>query len=964
MRTERINMRVFIEGVLVPKVSSATVHTFANEEARASFVMPSIPGFTTEELKRARVHIFWSNIEIRNEREDDDWPVLFEGEITADNYDKSVTSRNQMWYCSGYHTYWEQVLLYYYELGQGPYSKAVWSQNVTVALGNNLFSFDGAVPGANLRQRMAGKVLDEKEPYPSFVKRIFSECLDTNHFFRQSDNRLKLTSRFTAVEDPNLDVLVGRSLLSEAISNDQVTMSGESSMMRTLKAVLDVFKYQIVHNAQPVLLQQEERKLKTGLEKENDSTTILENLRTYLTKANVEDGLRDKTVSFFEESLLDKEIVNLADKIIKELKLTEDTAARESLVQKMKDTRDLLRLINDPERKVDAQGLQKDDGDLLTQFLLLPDMRFALPPTCNIIFPQDQTQLSMHRNLLQEPTRAIGLPQQIAGLPFGLYLAPPELDQAVIPTVTIEPVTKNGFYPPITASHRISSGFGPRQIKQREKKNGKVVWVPHPTASKFHKGVDIARPNIHTDFLGTSVYAFDEGTVTLSGWQDRHNEGRGYGLRVYLNHGSGLQTRYGHLKERTVYEGQKVSRGQRIGEVGSTGVSTGAHLHFEIRVNGRPVDPEPHIATATTEDLSTTTQEPQSLTKDEESITKIANRTSKQFLDFEYLTPEEQKTGIVPFFDQSVIRGYAFMQFLGKPEQVRRHYLNMLNSEFLWRRYETRNMPALNLPFNPYPVAGFPALIIDRVRSIIGLISNITHTISVGGGQGVAASTVQVEAPRFWDEGDPYYWVNGKRDMETVSDGSEFDGRELPSPINANFPSYYLDKLVPVNSSTDGDRWWNTDEPIVPPTSKQKTRPVDQLYSALLGSNVRGIPYQYSRRKSVARGTNVVFNKAIDGTDADNLNVDYRETGGKNYRNTIVGYYYHLVNTNSELAEAYVRTITRRYGATERVIMTTVLGTQATKANTFYVGNAFDKDYQTLVNKMNTILAQNVAFRG
>lgn len=96
----------------------------------------------------------------------------------------------------------------------------------------------------------------------------------------------------------------------------------------------------------------------------------------------------------------------------------------------------------------------------------------------------------------------------------------------------------------------------------------------------FHPGVDIA-----CDY-GTPIRATADGIVTTAGW----NSG-GYGNMVDINHGNGIVTRYGHASSVVVTAGQQVKRGQIIAYVGSTGFSTGPHVHYEVRINGRPVDP-------------------------------------------------------------------------------------------------------------------------------------------------------------------------------------------------------------------------------------------------------------------------------------------------------------------------------------------------------------------------------------
>lgn len=113
---------------------------------------------------------------------------------------------------------------------------------------------------------------------------------------------------------------------------------------------------------------------------------------------------------------------------------------------------------------------------------------------------------------------------------------------------------------------RISSGFGMRQ---------------HPILgySRMHRGVDFAAP------AGTPVYAAGDGTVEFAGWRGD------YGRTVILSHAGGIRTLYAHLSATSVRAGARVRQGQMIGRVGSTGLSTGPHLHYEVHRNNVAVDP-------------------------------------------------------------------------------------------------------------------------------------------------------------------------------------------------------------------------------------------------------------------------------------------------------------------------------------------------------------------------------------
>lgn len=116
------------------------------------------------------------------------------------------------------------------------------------------------------------------------------------------------------------------------------------------------------------------------------------------------------------------------------------------------------------------------------------------------------------------------------------------------------------------ARGRISSPFG---------------WRMHPIlkSRRFHSGIDIAVPS------GTPVQAADNGVVLISGWNG------GYGYFIAIDHGKGISTAYAHNSRLLVKEGDVVTKGQTIALSGSTGWSTGPHLHFEVRENGTPVDP-------------------------------------------------------------------------------------------------------------------------------------------------------------------------------------------------------------------------------------------------------------------------------------------------------------------------------------------------------------------------------------
>ncbi len=138
------------------------------------------------------------------------------------------------------------------------------------------------------------------------------------------------------------------------------------------------------------------------------------------------------------------------------------------------------------------------------------------------------------------------------------------LDELNLYRIAIE---KYPFYHPVQTSNRFTSGFGPR-------------W------GRMHNGTDFAAPH------GTPIRATADGVVVYVGWQSA------YGRLIKIKHDFGIETRYAHLSKFRVKKGQRVSRGQHIGDMGNTGRSTGTHLHYEIRIGGKAINPMKYIKAA------------------------------------------------------------------------------------------------------------------------------------------------------------------------------------------------------------------------------------------------------------------------------------------------------------------------------------------------------------------------------
>ncbi len=155
-------------------------------------------------------------------------------------------------------------------------------------------------------------------------------------------------------------------------------------------------------------------------------------------------------------------------------------------------------------------------------------------------------------------------PQSLAQGVNGAYLALQRFEQARL-TLNLAPVRA-----PLPVMGRISSPFGNRVD-------------PFGNARAFHSGIDYPNP------AGTPVFGAGPGTILFAGWKN------GYGKFIEIDHGNGLVTRYAHLSAILVETGQQIGAGELIGKVGSSGRSTGPHLHFEVRRDDLALDPAAYL---------------------------------------------------------------------------------------------------------------------------------------------------------------------------------------------------------------------------------------------------------------------------------------------------------------------------------------------------------------------------------
>ena len=218
---------------------------------------------------------------------------------------------------------------------------------------------------------------------------------------------------------------------------------------------------------------------------------------------------------------------------------------------------DLTQRSNQVEKQSNQVVAQRNEIELLTQKLKYQKSNIEAEAVAqqNTIdrLKSDRQALTQAEDRLAEDSRRLSQIILAKVQPYDGMILPPGTGQLMYPT--IGPVTSN---------------FG---------------WRTHPIlgTERFHAGIDFG-----ADY-GSLVYASAQGRVIYADWYG------GYGNAVIIDHGNGMTTLYGHCSELYVKDGDVVAKGQPISAVGSTGFSTGPHLHFELRANGEPTDPAAYL---------------------------------------------------------------------------------------------------------------------------------------------------------------------------------------------------------------------------------------------------------------------------------------------------------------------------------------------------------------------------------
>ena len=315
------------------------------------------------------------------------------------------------------------------------------------------------------------------------------------------------------------------------------------------------------------------------------------NAHTIITKALIEDNLQSDCVGLYIDNEFigatsEEQALNAAlDKVLVDYRKDYDDETTTEFANDVK-----VRSGKFDESKIMSVNeiIEKAEGKFSIQ--LATDIVYTREIAYDITTEYDESQPSSYENVKTEGENGEEEVTVRTVYVDGVQTDAYETDSEVIKEAVDEVVVKgsdSSSEGTSSSSTSSASSYG----------SGSFIWpVPytHNITSEFgmrwgrlHGGIDIADGGVY----GQPIVAADSGTVILAG-----NQGDGYGNYVIIDHGNGYKTLYGHMSSVAAYTGQQVSQGEVIGYVGSTGNSTGPHLHFEIRVNDVQTDPLGYVS--------------------------------------------------------------------------------------------------------------------------------------------------------------------------------------------------------------------------------------------------------------------------------------------------------------------------------------------------------------------------------
>ena len=489
VQIDTVKVRIYIEGVLFPFAKRVTIREFEGGVDAQIDVPPSI-ALRSEEWAGASCHIFYANARVMRQFGDqtgvdvppgNGWPILFQGELSADQHQRSVQSESAVLNFVSHGRHFDQTQLYFYDPLTKSTNAAIAARSQASFIGNTVINLDTNGILARENQVLATMVRRMSElqdttdgrniAFTSVALEIMKSARDQHVLFARFDNRYKLRSRFAAYTDPDVRNILQLTQLKNLVDQRISKLPPYVSLKQVLELITNVMQYNWNHLAQP--------KLRTGITEgsEPNPSDIIDKLdkavRLILKNArnqpsSIKTGIGtieiDNPESYWGtggtnvlistlvseiysvvadtrvagQAISDEEILAVLQSFVSDGKRPVATTAG------VKEEVDLSSIIasaaealgnGDKQEPKVAESLAADQDtaryqDELNEFVITPSMKFSHPPRCNVFFPKSFGTFGMNRSYFREITRLyaqVQLSPAQAGNNEGLiewYIAP------------------------------------------------------------------------------------------------------------------------------------------------------------------------------------------------------------------------------------------------------------------------------------------------------------------------------------------------------------------------------------------------------------------------------------------------------------------------------------------------------------------------------------------------------------
>ena len=454
-----IRVRIFLEGVILPYVSSIQVMN-SPTSTRCSISLPSSNTLKPEQMVGAKLHIFWSDQVIRNKRGQREWPLLFQGQLSAEQKNQTISSTQTTLTFMGHSKYYDQAKLYFYDPNtQMSVTDTAGANAMAVYMGSTRINIDVAGPLSKQSNLLAtldariGQMSDDPGRSIAFVSvllEILRSAEQYHPYLRYITAKLKLSKRFAAFADPDVGKVLKLQGLRKIVEDRSGALGPNASIMDVLNLTSSMMRYDWLHIPDPILRPvqgentDEAQRSVDRFEAATAFSTELADLIATGSKGKVKTSLGQVIIpaelaavriapSAFVNNMLrgandSTDLAAVASSLLKK-----GLAPRSSLP----DDRSLANKAKGvavnfgsklSEKFEEDQGKKKSTSDVLeadqrylmerdelNEFIATPNMEFAQPPACNIVFPTNMNSYGIMRDFDREVTRLIGKAQFTVG---------------------------------------------------------------------------------------------------------------------------------------------------------------------------------------------------------------------------------------------------------------------------------------------------------------------------------------------------------------------------------------------------------------------------------------------------------------------------------------------------------------------------------------------------------------------